>query len=89
MAKSLLYTVTRTTVYPTLGSHATDVLAVAESHAAGVSYARKLCDRYYAGVVYSEREVGWGKTQIELVVDNVTTRINVEPVPRVTMRTTL
>jgi hypothetical protein len=89
MAKSLLYTVTRTTVFNTLGGHATDVLAVAESHSAGVSYARKLCDKYYAGVIYSEREVGWGKTQIELVVDKVTTRITVEPVARVTHRTTL
>lgn len=90
MAKSLLYSITRTTVYDTLGgSPSTDVLAVAESHAGGVSYARKIADRYYAGQVYTEREVGWGRTELEIAGNGITTRLTVSAVARVTQRTTI
>jgi hypothetical protein len=87
MARTLSYVVTRTTVYPTPGQHSTDVLGVADTHAGGVAYARKLCDRYYAGVIFTERETGWSVTVLEAVIDGVTTRLAVEPILKVSGRT--
>jgi len=89
MARTLVWTVTRTSFYRSVDGFSQDILGVAESLSGGVAYARKLIDKYYAGQTGTEDHTGWGRVVIELpnVPDTKGVRFTIEPVVKVSSRT--
>lgn len=88
---SIVFTVTRTTFHGVGNGagYSTEVLGVADSLIGGVTYARKLVDKYYAGQTGTERDRGWGVTEIDLpnVPGTYGVRLTVAPVVKVSQRT--